>query len=272
MTHPKLGPGTVIFDKPHCLQVDFILYGKWNFSQEEWASGKVAPERLRGVHSLAGSAQSDLEYELERAVENGDISEQEALRLLEKNVHPLEVRKMRTPDLNSAYAEFKAHPDDKRSEDLFYTKLLQYITVIVKKWSHDGATFSNIEDAISTSAMKVWRSLEKFDDKRSSFARFVTVITLSEIHRFLDTYKTGHVSLEAAEILPTTELPAPPLSMDKQLCLKEFVQLLAKEDRVIIQMTIDGLTQEEIAEALGVSHQAVSKRLIKLRMVAKIPF
>lgn len=266
ITHPRLGRGTIVFDKPNCVQVDFTLYGKWNFSQEEWASGKVAPERLRGIHSLAGSAQSDLEYELEVAVENGDISEQEALRLLEKNVHPLEVKKLRTPDLNSAYAEFKAHPDDKDYEDVFYHKLLQYITIIIKKHSHDGTTFSNIEDAISIAAIRVWKSLKRFDSLRSSFARFVTVITNGEISSLYRAYKCQESPLEELAFKTSTDF-----SSDKKVLFSEWLDSLERDDRTIVQMLIDGLTVREIAEATDQSRSTISDKIQRLRRT-KPPF
>lgn len=265
--HEQLGKGTVVFDKPHCIQVRFIMHGTWNFTQEEWASGRVSRERLRGIHSLGGSSITNLEYALEQMVENGDLSEEEALKLLARDAHPMELTSYLSRDINRAYRILQRHPKDPEVQDDFYKTLIGYITTVVKSRSGDGSTFSNVEDAIPITAARVWGSLSRYDEKRSSFARFVSVITEGEINRLYHSYKANRISIEDA-----FALKAGGLSPDERTLLQDWIAKLDPTDRTIVQYIRDGLTQEEIAEALNISQSAVSQRLTRLQNNTARPF
>lgn len=47
--------------------------------------------------------------------------------------------------------------------------------------------------------------------------------------------------------------------------LREAVKGLVESDQVIINMVLDGYTQEEIGRDVGISHQSVSKRIKKIK-------
>lgn len=263
--HPQWGRGTVLFDKPHCIGIRFLEYGQVNFTQEEWHSGHSPSSRFQSV--------SDLEYTLSRSVEDGEISEEEAEKLLARKVHPFEVRR-KTLSLNEAYERFK---NAALSEDDFYKNLLLFLTKTVKNHSADPSTFSNIEDAISESALEVWQRLGQFDASRSSFSTFVSLIALHNVQDALRRYKyerggSPHVQFEEFDS-PQGSLSATlPLSAEKQLLFDEWMHLLSPRDREVVQMVKDGLTQEEIAEALNVSQSAVAQRLARLKRNLKSPF
>jgi RNA polymerase sigma factor (sigma-70 family) len=124
-----------------------------------------------------------------------------------------------------------------------------------------------MEDAVSMAAFKVWRSLRKFDDRRSSFARFVTIVTLSEIRNLLDSTRSRHTVLDEAENLPSRGL-----NPEQRTLFNDWLEQLNDVDRAIARMLMDVLTQQEMAEALGISQSAVAQRLARLRRDEKAPF
>lgn len=263
--HPQWGRGTVLFDKPHCIGIRFLEYGQVNFSQEEWHSGHSPSSRFQSV--------SDLEYTLSRSVEDGEISEEEAEKLLARKVHPFEVRR-KTLSLNEAFERFKSHS---LSEDDFYKNLLLFLTKTVKNHSPDPSTFSNIEDAISESALEVWQRLAQFDASRSSFSTFVSLIALHNVQDALRRYRferggSPHVQFEEQEGVQWSLSSTQPLSAERQLLFDEWMNTLGSKDREVVQMVKDGLTQEEIASALNISQPAVTKRLARLKRNVRSPF
>lgn len=282
--HPQFGKGTVLFDKEHCVGVRFLEHGHVNFSPEEWISQHSPASRLK-------NSSNDLEYSLQSAVENGDLSEDQALGLLQKGVHPLEVQKYRTPAINEAYQQFQEHPSDSAVEDRFYNTLLRHITRVIKSRSHDRSTYSNIEDSIQETALEVWQRLPDFDSRRSSFRSFVDMIALSNIKDAMRRFRTEHGGPQKPgkarkpitrsveydpedprQALNLENIPAPQLPADNQLAFKEFLKSLEPTDRAILQMLRDGLNQEEVGQVLSITQSAVAHRLIRLRREHKSPF
>lgn len=260
VVHPQWGRGTVLFDKEHCIGIRFLEHGQVNFSQQEWASQKSPPARFR-------NCVDELEYALESAVSQGELSESQASEMLNRKAHIIEVRHRRLP-LEEAYGLYKA---SKLHEDDFYGSLKQFVTALVKRNAHDEYTFSNIEDAISESLLEVWQRLGDFAANRTDFKTFVTIIVRSNIKDALRSYKASkghvrHVQLEEDVAGASKELPA-----EKRVLFEEWLERLDPTDRAIAKMLQDGLTQEEIGLALDISQQAVGKRLERLRATER-PF
>lgn len=287
VNHPQWGKGEVLFDKPHCIGIKFIQHGHVNFTQEEWLAGHSDARRFR--------SQTELEYTLEEAVNNGDISEEEALRMLDKQVHPLEVRKLRTPSLNEAYAAYKERPEN---EDAFYSALLKYITALVKRKSLNASTFSNIEDSIQETAIEVWQRLEQFDPGRSTFTFWVTLITLHNIRDAMRRYRTsrgqaqvndecivcgrrGSAHAEADDDhaferhdvfivqLDDVNTASDTLPADTQLFLKNYLESLSPVDRTILEMISHDSSLRDIGKEVGLSPEAVRKHLLRLRLTKR---
>jgi RNA polymerase sigma factor (sigma-70 family) len=203
------------------------------------------------------------EEELEALVEEGIISEQKALRKLPQV--PRHRARGTSRDINQAYVDYI---DRRLSEEAFYTALLRYVTTVVKSHSSNEQVFANIEDSIQNALLKLHKNLDKFDPRRSSFARYVTVVVLSDVRTELDAQKRRlQTSLDEAETLP-----APGLSAEKQVLFKDWMAGLEGTDRTIARMLMDGLTQGEIGEALGIAQSAVSQRLERLRKGTLKPF
>lgn len=246
------------------------------------------------------------EDELESLVQAGELDEESALRLLASNTSSF-VPRASSSDVNKA---FKAWQEKKLSEDVFYQTVLRYVATIIKSHSHDAATFSAIEDAITTSTLKLWRNIDSFDPNRGSFSRFVTVVTLSEIRNLLggkNTHpfrkkrrKEGIVYIcrecsapQSIESSFCTEcgntvskkqqvfgvyteeadtLPAKGLSPEQRVLFDDWMHSLSMTDSCIVKMWMDGLTQEEIGQTLGMSQAAVAARLSRLRTTGNRPF
>lgn len=199
------------------------------------------------------------EEALTKAVEDGELSEEQGLRMLQ--TAPAQ-SPANSKNINRTFDLFQS---GKISEDQFYTAVLRYITTILKSRAHDDVAFSNLEDAISASALKVWQSLPKFDPNRGGFARFVSVIVSSEISDLHPVPE--HLPLEKAE-----QLTASTLSPEKKSLFRDWMSSFKPPDRDILKMTMDGLTQSEISQLLGISQPAVAKRLRRIREVIKPPF
>jgi RNA polymerase sigma factor (sigma-70 family) len=207
------------------------------------------------------------EEELERLVDQGQLSEIQALRLLESSERP--AKQLAIYDINEAYSRYVA---GQLSEDLFYQSLLGFIERTVKRQSPDRSTFSNIEDAINNSALDIWQRLKEFDIRRSSFRTFVTVIVLSQIRMLLRRYTSDRGGMEHRYLDEAEMYPSKDLSQEQQLLFSEWLKGLEPKDRAVVQMLKDGLTQAEIGQALGISQQAVAQRLLRIRRQEKPPF
>lgn len=260
--HPQWGKGTVLFDKPHCIGIRFLEYGQVNFSQEEWASQHSPSERFR-------SCINELEYALDRAVDAGELQEDVASEMLSRKAHMLEVRRRKTLGVDEAYERYKAgslHEDD------FYEALKRFAQALVRRNAPDDFTFSNIEDAISESLLEIWQRLKDFDSTRTNFKTFVTIIVRTNVQDALRLWKTSKGHFRHVELDENTLGASKELTAEKRLLFDEWLKSLDGTDRAIAKMLQDGLTQEEIGEALSMSHQAISKRLIRLRIDTQRPF
>lgn len=262
--HPQWGRGTVLFDKPHCIGIKFIMHGQVNFSQEEWQAQHSPSHRF---HSI-----SDLEYSLDRALENGLLSETQASDMLTRRVHALEVRKLRLPTIETLEASYKAYVSGQLHEDDFYKDLLVFITKIVKKHSPDRSTFSNLEDVISESALEVWRCLKKYDANVGSFSTFVGLIVARNIQDLFKQYRLSRGEAEHIQLDEEHIRPSRGLNPEQRLLFDEWLRNLDPTDRAIMQMLRDGLIQEEIGQALNITQQGVAWRVARIRQEEKPPF
>jgi len=150
------------------------------------------------------------------------------------------------------------------SEEDFYEALRRFAQALVRR-QVDDFTYSNIEDAISESLLEVWERLVDFDAARTSFKTFVTIIVRSNIQDALRSWKaskghTRHIELDENLVGAAKELGA-----ERLMLFEEWLKGLDSTDRSLVKMFQDGLTQEEIGQALKISHQDVSKRLARLR-------
>jgi RNA polymerase sigma factor (sigma-70 family) len=210
----------------------------------------------------------DEEEKLAQKVENGELTEDQALKLISELY-----RSRPSPDyvrsINEAHSRYMSRD---LSEDLFYKSLLKFIEKTVKRHSQDPSTFCNIEDAISNSLLNVWQRLATYDARRSTFGTFVTVIVLSQIRMLLREYRSQRGHLPHIQLDEELPLPTSGLDAEHQLLYEEWYKGLGPPDREIIKMLQDGLTQEEVGQALGISQQAIAKRLLRMRRNHKRPF
>lgn len=202
------------------------------------------------------------EEALEDLVEEGLIDEAKALKQLPEIAR--RSRRVGSKNIEEAYQQYVKKALD---ETAFYEALLGYIETVVQAHSPNSHVFSDLEDCVQTSALKIWRNIQKFDSRRGGFARFVTVIVLSEIRNHFEPRPGKHHTLEEAEALPSGGL-----GPERRLLFSDWLAHLDATDRALTRMLMDGLTQEEIGEALGISQSAVAQRLARIREQEKAPF
>jgi RNA polymerase sigma factor (sigma-70 family) len=261
VVHPQWGKGTVLFDKPHCIGIRFLEYGQVNFSQEEWALQHSPPERFR-------SCIGELEYALDQAVSHGELTEGAAQELLNRKAHMLEVRRIRQLGVEAAYEQFVAGG---LSEDDFYMALKRYVEAFVRRNSPDAYTYFNIEDAITESLLEIWQRLGDYDPARTGFRGFVSIIIRNNIQDELRSQKASKGHFRHVE-LDENAGASKELTAEKRLLFDEWLLNLRPADRPYVQMLKDGLTQEEIAQAMGVTQPAVAQRLERIRGYSGRPF
>jgi RNA polymerase sigma factor (sigma-70 family) len=207
------------------------------------------------------------EDDLEAQVDSGQLSEERALRQLEGA--PKRPRELY--DINQAHEDYTA---GRLSEEKFWHSLLRFVEYTVQKASSKYLHFANIEDAITESTLSLWQRLREYDPKRSSFRTFATVVTLNKVRDLIRRQRASlggyqHIGLEQAE---TMGLEAPGLSAEEKLAYDEWLKNMDGVDRSIVRMLKGGLTHLEIGEQLGISQQAVSKRLGNLKKNGRKPF
>jgi RNA polymerase sigma factor (sigma-70 family) len=206
------------------------------------------------------------EEELEQLVQEGQLTEQQALRQLEP---PTSTRPRTIYDINRAHEDYT---QGRITEELFWNSLLRFVEQTVRRQALDRSTFSNIEDAISDSALELWQRLKGFDPKRSAFRTFATVVVLNKIRDCLRRYKADRGGMEHIQLEEEDLQASKALSAEDLLLFAEWLQNLEPTDRAIVRMLKDGLTQTEISQVLNISQQAVSKRLARIQLEEKPPF
>jgi RNA polymerase sigma factor (sigma-70 family) len=211
------------------------------------------------------NAPESSEEDLLQQVESGLLTEQQALRRLSSPSGP---RPQGLYDINEAFLQYKAGT---LPEDLFWHSLLRFANHVVRHQSPDRSTFSNIEDAIGDAALSIWQRLREFDAKRSTFRTFATVIVLTHIRMLMRQYKADRGGMEHIQ-LDEEHLPTRGLGAEQRMLFAEWLKTLEPTDRRIVQMVKDGLTQQEIGEALEISQSAVAQRLGRIRQQEKPPF
>ena len=117
-------------------------------------------------------------------------------------------------------------------------------------------------DAVQDTFLKAYRNLETFREEASEKSWLIRIA----INTCKDLRKSGwfrHVDRTVTpEMLPETSAPAEPFDVNLSI---EIMRLPIRLREAALLCWLQGLTQEEAAQALGISHQAVASRLNRAR-------
>jgi RNA polymerase sigma-70 factor (ECF subfamily) len=184
-----------------------------------------------------------------------------------RNHFPANAPPPRDPGGSDAELVAQARQGDARAFALLYRR---YLDQVYDFAAHRLASREAAEDATQTTFLRALNSLQGCRDG-TLFAGWLFAIARNVIN---DSYRTGRVSLLPIEEAPELEDPAttPELSAIRAEWSRELGRLreecLKGHDRDLLDLRLQGLTDREIAVALGRSHGAV--RTAQYRMVQRL--
>ena len=118
------------------------------------------------------------------------------------------------------------------------------------------------EDAMQEVFVNVCRSLDRFSYGESALPWVYQIATRVCLNRL----RSGARSGRARDVLTRTESSPPDLSSalaDRQLAAQVLARFDERTALIAVYHLVDGMTQEEIADTLGVSRRTVYSRLTK---------
>lgn len=144
--------------------------------------------------------------------------------------------------INVAYALYKKVGTNTAKEALGES-LMRYMYGIVGKTNTAEET---PDDLVQNGLLEIWSNIESFKGD-SSFSTWVSGIVA---HTTADAVSR---TKSLREVLLITEIgkPGKHTAIEAKLTLKALVEKLSTEDKQLVQMKMDGLTEEEIGEAFN---------------------
>ncbi len=122
---------------------------------------------------------------------------------------------------------------------------------------------SDAEDLVQEILMQVWRSLPGYDQKAklSTWCYRIALNTAISWRRNATRAKRHPPENRVA----TDSLPSQTNFSNEAQLLGRFLDSLSEIDRAVLLMYLDDLTNEEIAESIGVSNGAIRTRISRIR-------
>lgn len=111
--------------------------------------------------------------------------------------------------------------------------------------------------------MQIWRSLPDYDERSSldTWAYRITLNTAISWQR-----RQHRVKRQPPEHRVATDtLTAERGTADESELLNRFLQSLSDIDRAVLVMYLDDLSNQQIADSVGVSHGAIRTRISRIR-------
>ena len=161
------------------------------------------------------------------------------------------------PTLNQLYKLYLEDPDD------YKEKLGEALLRFVKRWVESearmrGLADSAIEDVIGDTLLRVWEKLPELTN-HDNLEAYVTESTRTNVNYYLreerkwrkTDYPPGLMTGERSPLLG--------------MLLQEAKEQLSPADRQLLQLELEGFTDAEIAEQLGLAVKTVANRLSLIR-------
>lgn len=128
------------------------------------------------------------------------------------------------------------------------------------------------EDIRQEARLALWEACISFDESRAAFSTFAYLMVRCRIMKLL---RKNRAKMRMADII-SLQTPVSDdgitlegtLMGDEDVCFTDlggFLGQLCDRDRQIVQMRLGGMTIQQIGERIGISKQAVSQRLEKLK-------
>ena len=154
-------------------------------------------------------------------------------------------------------------------EQLFYENIgLAYFIL----WKH-YPTFAKDEDMKQEALLGLWKACMAYDKDKSQFSTYAGQCILNQVRMVLrkQSYEPDTVSLstpvggedESLTLESLIEDPVPSIDED-YIDLKDFLRGLNKRDKKLIQLRLQGKTQNQIAQEMGLAQPYCSRLITKI--------
>jgi len=154
-------------------------------------------------------------------------------------------------DLNLVYATYIADPTPE-TEDAFIQEMLDLGVAWTKKVYRGNC--ERYEDIVQDLAIKVWQNVkayELFQDKQSFKTWFLMQLKGDLVNAFNATKQERYLS-------PNLAVPDDHWR-EAKIDLERFIPTLTDKQQEVLNLTLEGYTQEEIALKLGVCREAIKQ-------------
>lgn len=154
-------------------------------------------------------------------------------------------------------------------EQLFYKNLeLAYFTL----WKH-YPTFAQDEDIKQEALLGLWKACMTYDKDKSQFSTYAAQCILNQVRMVLRkrSYEPDMVSLntpvgvedDTLTLEATLEDPVPSID-EGYIDLKDFLRGLNEQDKKLIQLRLQGKTQKQIAQEMGLTQPYCSRLITRI--------
>ena len=135
-------------------------------------------------------------------------------------------------------------------------------------------TFAKDEDLKQEALMGLWQACLTYDESKSKFSTYAVSCMLNKMKVWLrdrskhpDTVSlnspVGGYEEEGLTLEDTIEDPVPAID-EGYIDLKDFLASLSERDQKIVKLRMQGLTQKQIAQELGMTRVNCSMRLTRI--------
>ena len=162
-------------------------------------------------------------------------------------------------DINQYLSEFKKENRSRFDEfyDKYHDRFLSYaVYYLVNKDLR--------EDVVSESYMKMFRSIQTFDEERDGYDWMVKIIENTARTRNLKELRHKTVDIDNIYLADEHDCYA---ETEVTMFLERLLKRTDYRNYVIAMLMFKGRKQEEIAKMLGITKSAISQRVSKIREI-----
>lgn len=153
--------------------------------------------------------------------------------------------------------------DDRGLEELLrhYEPLMRYIIKPILSDPYD------MEDCLSETVLRIWKSLDTYDEAKGSFSAWVTAVTRNtalNMIRQKNRHPTDEIETDTESADPTPEETV--LREERQRELRRALDMLPQKERNLFYRKYYYLqSTEKIAAEMGMTSRAVEGKLYRIR-------
>lgn len=135
-------------------------------------------------------------------------------------------------------------------------------------------TFALDEDIKQEALLGLWKACLSWDAMKGKFSTYATRCILNQIYQYLRKQVPTNKQVSLESVIPGLDKltladmleESIPSIRDERIALKELLSGLSPKETQLVQARLDGKTQAEIAELLGIAQPTCSKMLTKIKI------